>query len=184
MQHRLDIAYDDYLYETSWSLRVSRPVLLCCHVRFNEVIEFGSLSQFASLLLATNPTCDLWFRRWLYVLYATMDDSHLLITAGSDPQSWVRKEHVKCVVHRIPNDRMTRRRLSPGGNRADPGSPALKMSCRGSSRVFSKVRKTGHFIPAWQPVCWSDLTLKWARCATDHYCSTVSSIRAFTSFLP
>jgi hypothetical protein len=60
MQHRLDIAYDDYLYETSWSLRVSRPVLLLAATSgFNEVIEFGSLSQFASLLLATNPTCDL-----------------------------------------------------------------------------------------------------------------------------
>jgi hypothetical protein len=56
MQHRLDIAYDDYLYETSWSLRVSRPVLLLAASGFNEVIEFGSLSQFASLLLA-NATC-------------------------------------------------------------------------------------------------------------------------------
>jgi hypothetical protein len=35
-----------------------------------------------------------------------MDDSHLLITAGSDPPM-SSKEHVKCVVHRIPNDRMT-----------------------------------------------------------------------------
>jgi hypothetical protein len=43
MQHRLDIAYDDYLYETSWSLRVSRPVLLLAATSgFNEVIEFGS----------------------------------------------------------------------------------------------------------------------------------------------
>jgi hypothetical protein len=42
----------------------------------------------------------------LYVLYATMDDSHLLITAGSDPPVMSSKEHVKCVVH-IPNDRMT-----------------------------------------------------------------------------
>jgi hypothetical protein len=57
MQHRLDIAYDDYLYETSWSLRVSRPVLLLAATSgFNEVIEFGSLSQFASLLLATNTS--------------------------------------------------------------------------------------------------------------------------------
>jgi hypothetical protein len=40
------------------------------------------LSQFASLLLATNTS----FRPIPSLrVYATMDDSHLLITAGSDP---------------------------------------------------------------------------------------------------
>jgi hypothetical protein len=58
MQHRLDIAYDDYLYERRVGRsRVSRPVLLLATSGFNEVIEFGSfLSQFASLLLATNTS--------------------------------------------------------------------------------------------------------------------------------
>jgi hypothetical protein len=51
MQHRLDIAYDDYLYETSWSLRVSRPVLLLAATSgFNEVIEFGSFVAVCQLV--------------------------------------------------------------------------------------------------------------------------------------
>jgi hypothetical protein len=34
MQHRLDIAYDDYLYETSWSLQsLTTGTVACCHVR-------------------------------------------------------------------------------------------------------------------------------------------------------
>jgi hypothetical protein len=45
-------------------------------------------------------------RRWLYVLYATMDDSHCSSRQAAIPPEF-EKEHVKCVVHRIPNDRMT-----------------------------------------------------------------------------
>jgi hypothetical protein len=51
---------------------------------FNEVIEFGSFVQFASLLLATNTSltydsvagCMCFTQRWTILL---------LITAGSDP---------------------------------------------------------------------------------------------------
>jgi hypothetical protein len=56
MQHRLDIAYDDYLYETSWSLRVSRPVLLLAATSgFNEVIEFGSFFAVCQLVAGDEP---------------------------------------------------------------------------------------------------------------------------------
>jgi hypothetical protein len=54
MQHRLDIAYDDYLYETSWSLRVSRPVLLPA-TSGNEVIEFGSFVAVCQLVAGDEP---------------------------------------------------------------------------------------------------------------------------------
>jgi hypothetical protein len=41
MQHRLDIAYDDYLYETSWSLQsLTTGALFAARPAFNEVIEF------------------------------------------------------------------------------------------------------------------------------------------------
>jgi hypothetical protein len=41
----------------------------------------------ASFVVGDEHQLQTAIRRWLYVLYATMDDSHLLITAGSDPQS-------------------------------------------------------------------------------------------------
>jgi hypothetical protein len=64
MQHRLDIAYDDYLYETSWSPRVSRPVLLLAATSgFNEVIEFGSFCRsLPACCLATNTSFSDRFR--------------------------------------------------------------------------------------------------------------------------
>jgi hypothetical protein len=58
--------------------------LLAATSGFNEVIEFGSF--FAVCQLVAGDEHQLAYDSvWLYVLYATMDDSHLLITAGSDP---------------------------------------------------------------------------------------------------
>jgi hypothetical protein len=46
----------DYLYETSWSLRVSRPVLLLAATSgFNEVIEFGSFVAVCQLVAGDEP---------------------------------------------------------------------------------------------------------------------------------
>jgi hypothetical protein len=51
----MDIAYDDYLYETSWSLRVSRPVLLLAATSGFNVIEFGSFVAVCQLVAGDEP---------------------------------------------------------------------------------------------------------------------------------
>jgi hypothetical protein len=43
MQYRLDIAYDDYLYETSWSLRILTTGTVVATFGYNEVTELGCL---------------------------------------------------------------------------------------------------------------------------------------------
>jgi hypothetical protein len=43
MQDRLDIAYDDYLYETSWSLQSLTTGTVVATPGYNEVTEFGCL---------------------------------------------------------------------------------------------------------------------------------------------
>jgi hypothetical protein len=146
MQHRLDIAYDDYLYETSWSLQsLDRTLLLAATSALrSDRVWFFCRSLPACCWPNTNLACDsvagcmCATQRWTILTCSS---------AGSDPQS-SSKEHVKCVgiVFRMTDDGVAD---SARAAIADPGSPALKMSCRGSSRVFSKVRKTGHFIPAW-----------------------------------
>jgi hypothetical protein len=50
MQHRLDIAYDDYLYETSWSLQSLTTGTVAATSGFNEVIEFGSFVAVCQLV--------------------------------------------------------------------------------------------------------------------------------------
>jgi hypothetical protein len=62
-----------YLYETSWSLRVSRPVLLLAATSgFNEVIEFGSFVAVCQLVAGDEPSvtydsvagCMCFTQRW------------------------------------------------------------------------------------------------------------------------
>jgi hypothetical protein len=43
MQDRLDIAYDDYLYETSWLLQILTTGTVVATSGYNEVTEFGCL---------------------------------------------------------------------------------------------------------------------------------------------
>jgi hypothetical protein len=61
--------------------------LLAATSGFNEVIEFGSFCRSLPALLATNTSQTYDSVAGCMCFYATMDDSHLLITAGSDPQS-------------------------------------------------------------------------------------------------
>jgi hypothetical protein len=83
MQHRLDIAYDDYLYETSWSLQSLTTGTVAATSGFNEVIEFGSFVAVCQLVAGDEQLVT--YDSVAGCFYATMDDSHLLITAGSDP---------------------------------------------------------------------------------------------------
>jgi hypothetical protein len=43
MLDRLDIAYDDYLYETSWLLQILTTGTVVATSGYNEVTEFGCL---------------------------------------------------------------------------------------------------------------------------------------------
>jgi hypothetical protein len=70
--------------------------LLAATSGFNEVIEFGSFVAVCQLVAGDEHQLVTYDSAG--VLYATMDDSHLLITAGSDPPVMSRKEHVKCVA--------------------------------------------------------------------------------------
>jgi hypothetical protein len=60
MQHRLDIAYDDYCTRRVGRSRVSRPVLLLAATSgFNEVIEFGSFVAVCQLVAGDEHQRDL-----------------------------------------------------------------------------------------------------------------------------
>jgi hypothetical protein len=43
MQYRLDSAYDDYLYETSWSLQILTTGTVVATFGYNKVTELGCL---------------------------------------------------------------------------------------------------------------------------------------------
>jgi hypothetical protein len=97
VDYRLDVAYDDYPYETSWSLqRVSRPVLLLSRLSsLYEVTELGHLLwhsvgvipgddyHFVILNSIGDGIC-LGYGDVSLTLYATADDSELLVTSSND----------------------------------------------------------------------------------------------------
>jgi hypothetical protein len=93
MQDRLDIAYDDCLYETSWSLRSLTTGTVVATSGFNRA-EFGYLlSQFVGSVSGDEHQLVihdsvvgcmcLGYADEFAALYATVADSHLLITSGN-----------------------------------------------------------------------------------------------------
>jgi hypothetical protein len=59
--------------------------LLAATSGFNEVIEFGSFVAVCQLVAGDEHQLVTYDSVAGCMCYATMDDSHLLITAGSDP---------------------------------------------------------------------------------------------------
>jgi hypothetical protein len=79
MQDRLDIAYDDYMYETSLSLQSLKTGYLLSHF---VVLVSGDEHQLVIHDSVAGCMC-LGYSDRFAALYAIMGDSHLLITSGN-----------------------------------------------------------------------------------------------------
>jgi hypothetical protein len=176
MQDRLDIAYDDCLYETSWSLRSLTTGTVVATSGFNRA-EFGYLlSQFVGSVSGDEHQL---------VIHDSVVGCMCLRNCGRFSLAhYVRqrcasheldKEHLKCVVHRIPNDdliadsaratvMLSRSRLSL--RRARERYCPTRHLRSIASKTLARPRLGRAPLTA---LCWSDLTLRRARCATDQF---------------